>query len=75
MVGANVVMMASELLMNGVGRIAEIKADLLRWMEEHEYESVAQLRGSLSQKSVASPAAFERAHYMRAITMTEYIMP
>lgn len=68
MVGANVVMMASELLTNGIGRIAEVKADLLDWMESHEYASVAQLRGSMSQKSVASPAAFERAHYMRALT-------
>ena len=75
MVGADVVMMASELLMNGVGRIAEIKADILRWMEAHEYESVAQMRGSMSQKSVASPAAFERAHYVRAITMSQPVVP
>ena len=75
MVGANVVMMASELLMHGVGRIAEIKADMERWMIEHEYNSVLQLRGSMSQKSVASPAAFERAHYMRAITMNQPVIP
>jgi dihydroorotate dehydrogenase (fumarate) len=71
MVGATVTMMASELLQNGIPRIAEIRADLLRWLEEHEYESVTQLRGSMSQKSVAFPAAFERAHYMRAITSYE----
>ncbi|MBM4423253.1 MAG: dihydroorotate dehydrogenase-like protein [Chloroflexi bacterium] len=71
MVGARVTMMASELLLNGVGRIADIRADMLRWMEEHEYESVTQMCGSMSQKSVRSPAAFERAHYMRAITQFE----
>lgn len=75
MVGASVTMMASELILNGIRRIAEIKADMLKWMEEHEYESVSQMRGSMSQKSVVSPAAFERAHYMRAITLNEPIAP
>jgi len=75
MVGASVTMMASELILNGIQRVADIKADVIRWMEEHEYESVSQMRGSMSQKSVASPAAFERAHYMRAITMNEPVIP
>ena len=75
MVGANVIMMASELLLNGVRRIAEVKADLAHWLDEHEYESVTQLRGSLSQKSVPSPAAFERAHYLRAISLNPPITP
>lgn len=68
MAGASITMMASELLQNGIGRLAAIKADMHRWLEEHEYESVTQMRGSMSQKSVAFPAAFERAHYMRALT-------
>jgi dihydroorotate dehydrogenase (fumarate) len=42
-------------------------ADLGRWMEEHEYESIQQMRGSMSQKSVAQPAAFERANYIRVL--------
>jgi dihydroorotate dehydrogenase (fumarate) len=75
MVGADVVMMASELLINGVGRIRDIKNDMLHWLETHEYDSVAQMRGSMSQRSVASPAAFERAHYMRAISVTQPINP
>lgn len=75
MVGADVVMMASELLMNGIDRIGVVKADMLRWMEEHEYASVAQMRGSMSQRSVPSPAAFERAHYMRAISVSQPIVP
>ncbi|MBI5291624.1 MAG: dihydroorotate dehydrogenase-like protein [Chloroflexi bacterium] len=68
MAGASITMMASELLKNGIGRLTAIKADMHRWLEEHEYESVTQMRGSMSQKSVAFPAAFERAHYMRALT-------
>jgi dihydroorotate dehydrogenase (fumarate) len=67
MAGASVAMMASELLANGIGRMAEILADLERWLEEHEYESVAQMKGSMSQRGVAEPAAFERANYMKAL--------
>ena len=71
MAGASVAMLASELLQHGIGRVGEIRAGLARWMEEHEYESVAQMRGSMSQKSVSFPAAFERAHYVRAISSYE----
>jgi dihydroorotate dehydrogenase (fumarate) len=67
MAGANVTMMASELLRNGVDRIGEVLADVKLWMEEHEYESVEQMQGSMSQKSVAEPAAFERANYMKVL--------
>jgi len=71
MAGATVTMMASELLKNGVGRLAEIRRDLNKWLEEHEYESVAQLRGSMSQLHVKEPAAFERAHYVRLVGTQE----
>jgi dihydroorotate dehydrogenase (fumarate) len=67
MAGADVAMMASELLEKGAGRIAEILDAMGHWMEEHEYESVQQLRGSMSQRHVADPAAFERANYMRVL--------
>jgi dihydroorotate dehydrogenase (fumarate) len=67
MAGADVMMMASELLRNGVQRIGEVKDELQRWMEEHEYTSVAQMQGSMSQKNVAEPAAFERANYMKVL--------
>jgi len=67
MAGASVTMMASELLQNGVERIAQIRADMENWMEEHEYESVAQMQGSMSQQKVADPAAFERANYMKVL--------
>jgi len=67
MAGADVTMMCSALLKHGAGRIGEVLAELTRWMEEHEYESVRQMKGSMSQKSVADPAAFERANYMKAL--------
>ena len=64
-------MMASELLHHGLGRIREILDEMTAWMEEREYESVAQMRGSMSQKSVAEPAAFERANYMKVLQSYE----
>jgi dihydroorotate dehydrogenase (fumarate) len=67
MVGANVTMLASELLVNGVDRLRAIRADLEAWLVEREYDSVQQLRGSMSQQRVAEPAAFERAHYLRTV--------
>ncbi len=67
MAGANVTMMASELLKNGIVRISEILADVQVWMEEREYESVRQMRGSMSQINVGEPAAFERANYMKVL--------
>jgi dihydroorotate dehydrogenase (fumarate) len=68
MVGANVTMMCSALLKNGPGHLKKVLADLATWMEEHEYESVQQMRGSLSQRACPEPAAFERANYMKALT-------
>jgi dihydroorotate dehydrogenase (fumarate) len=66
--GANVTMMTSALLKNGIGHLALVEKQLRDWMEEHEYESVNQLRGSVSQIHAEDPAAFERAQYMRALT-------
>ena len=67
MAGAKVTMMASELLAHGVGRLGEILKEVTLWMEEHEYESIVQMQGSMSQKHVAEPAAFERANYMKVL--------
>jgi dihydroorotate dehydrogenase (fumarate) len=74
MAGANVAMMTSTLLEYGVGRIMHILTDLQEWMEEHEYESIEQMRGSMSQQAVAEPAAFERANYIKALnTFDQYV--
>lgn len=67
MAGASVTMMASELLRNGVQRIGLIVQEVARWLEEHEYQSLMQARGSMSQQNVAEPAAFERANYMKVL--------
>jgi dihydroorotate dehydrogenase (fumarate) len=67
MAGANITMMASELLQHGVGRIDEILRAVAAWMTEREYESVAQMIGSMSQQHCPEPAAFERANYMKVL--------
>ena len=67
MAGADVTMMCSALLKHGPGKIKEVLAEMAKWMEEHEYESVAQMKGSMSQKSAADPSSFERANYMKAL--------
>ncbi len=68
MVGADVTMLCSTIIRHGIPQIAMIERELVDWLEEHEYESVSQLKGSLSQKNCAEPAAFERAQYMKALT-------
>src|SRR5712691_10224209 len=75
MAGASVAMMASELLAHGLGRLGQILADIEGWMEENEYESIAQMKGCMSQRAVAEPAAFERANYMKALNSFDYYLP
>jgi dihydroorotate dehydrogenase (fumarate) len=70
--GADVTMLCSVLLRDGIRQIGTIERELVTWMERHEYESVRQLKGSLSQKNCADPTAFERAQYMRAISGAVY---
>lgn len=75
MAGANVTMLASELLLHGPGRIKQILEDLEQWMEKHEYSSINQMRGCMSQYAVAEPAAFERANYMKALNIFDNYLP
>lgn len=75
MAGAHVAMMASALLRYGPTHLTYLRAELVRWMEEHEYDSLAQMRGSMSQQAVAEPAAFERANYMRALNLFDQALP
>lgn len=75
MAGANVAMLASELLAHGIWRLPQILSDLQQWMEEHEYQSIAEMRGSMSQQAVLDPAAFERASYVHALQSYEYWLP
>jgi dihydroorotate dehydrogenase (fumarate) len=68
MAGAKVAMMASGLLQNGERTIAGLLSELSWWMEIHEYESIKQMQGSMSQRAVREPAAFERANYMKVLS-------
>jgi dihydroorotate dehydrogenase (fumarate) len=68
MAGAAVAMTTSALLKHGIEHLGVIRRDLVLWMEEHEYESVRQMRGSLSQRSAANPEAFERANYVKVLS-------
>ena len=67
MAGADVTMICSVLIRKGIAYIADIERELAEWLEVNEYDSVEQLKGTMSQKNCLVPEAFERAQYMRAI--------
>jgi dihydroorotate dehydrogenase (fumarate) len=67
MVGADVTMLCAALLRHGINHLQDVETGIRQWMEDHEYESVRQMKGSMSQLRCADPSAFERAQYMRAI--------
>ncbi len=69
MAGASITQLCSVLYKQGLDQIGSIEREMVRWMEEHEYESVKQMQGSLSQKNCPDPSAFERAQYMRALSI------
>ena len=68
MAGAQVAMTVSALLKHGTSHLTTMQADLVRWMEEHEYESIRQMRGSLSRRAVPDPSAFERGNYIQTLS-------
>jgi len=68
MAGASVTTITSEFLQSGVKRLPEILDEITAWMTEHEYTSIAQMKGSMSQQAVAEPALFERANYMKVLS-------
>jgi dihydroorotate dehydrogenase (fumarate) len=68
MAGARVVALTSALLHDGIGHLATLRSDMLTWMEDHEYKSIRQMQGSMSQRAVADPAAFQRANYVRVLS-------
>ena len=68
MAGADVTMLCSVLLARGIDHIRVIEREMRGWLEEHEYESVEQIKGIMSQKNCPDPSAFERAQYMRALS-------
>jgi dihydroorotate dehydrogenase (fumarate) len=74
MVGGDVTMLCSTLLRNGINHLRHIEAGLREWMEKHEYESVQQMKGSMSQIRCPDPSAFERAQYMKAVKSVQHVM-
>ncbi len=68
MVGADATMLCSVLLERGIDHLRTLEQHLHEWGEKHEYESVFQMKGSMSQRACADPSAFERAQYMRALS-------
>ena len=73
LVGADVTMQCSALLRHGVKHLRYVEHDLAEGLERHEYESVAQMQGSMSQLRCPDPSAFERAQYMRAVKGYDYV--
>jgi dihydroorotate dehydrogenase (fumarate) len=68
MAGAQVVEIASAVLKRGIEYLKTLESDLKQWMEEHEYESIRQMQGSMSQRSVADPNTFLRANYLKVLS-------
>jgi dihydroorotate dehydrogenase (fumarate) len=68
MAGARVAMMTSALLKFGIGHVSKVLFDLTDWLAEHEYESITQMQGSMSYRSVPNVDAYERANYMRVLS-------
>jgi dihydroorotate dehydrogenase (fumarate) len=68
MAGARVAMMTSALLKHGLRHAAVVLRDLTAWMDEHEYESIEQMQGSMSKRSVPDPSSFERGNYMKVLS-------
>jgi dihydroorotate dehydrogenase (fumarate) len=67
MAGASACQMVSALLHHGPGHLSVVRNDLSRWLEEHEYESLRQMQGSMSLSRVADPGAYERANYAKIL--------
>ena len=77
-VGADVAMMTSAILHSGPRHVSVVESELRSWLAEHDYTSVAQLRGSVSQATSLDASAFERANYLKTLhswTTAEHLVP
>jgi dihydroorotate dehydrogenase (fumarate) len=73
MVGADVTMLCSTLLRNGINHLRAIEQGVRQWMESHEYISISEMKGSMSQQRCSDPSTFERAQYMKAVKGNQHI--
>jgi dihydroorotate dehydrogenase (fumarate) len=67
-------MLCSTLLRNGISHLRYIEHGLMEWMDKHEYDSVSQMKGSMSQLRCPDPTAFERTQYMRAVKSVQHVL-
>lgn len=72
MVGANTTQICSALLKHGVDKMGQIRDELVKWMEDHEYESVKQMQGSMTKEKIKDPSNYERAQYMKALSTYKF---
>jgi len=70
--GADIVQLCSVLLMHGPERLRDLLTELENWLVEHEYESIRQLKGSVSQQHAIDPSAYERANYVQVLDNYSY---
>ena len=73
MAGADATMLCSSLLRHGIGHLRSLETEIATWLEQHDYESLSQIRGTMSQKNCADPGAFERAQYVHALSTYEAV--
>ncbi|OAB63542.1 dihydroorotate dehydrogenase [Leptolyngbya valderiana BDU 20041] len=71
MAGAKITQICSVLLRHGIEYIRTLEREIQHWMDEHEYESIQQMQGSMSQMYCPDKSAYERAQYMKAVTSHE----
>ena len=65
--GAHVVMLTSALLQHGIPYLRDLEAGIIHWMEQHDYDSVSQMRGAMNAAAVAEPEVFQRANYLKVL--------
>jgi dihydroorotate dehydrogenase (fumarate) len=75
MAGADVTMLCSTLMRYGIEHIQKIEMETAAWLEDHQYSSLAEIRGRMSQKNCPDPSAFERAQYVRGLSSYSSLFP
>ena len=75
MAGADVTMLCSALMRHGITHIQRIEMDLASWMEQHQHNSLRELKGIMSQQNCPDPSAFERAQYVRGLSSYTSLFP
>ena len=75
MAGADVTMLCSALMRHGIQHIQRVEMEVVAWLEKHDYKSLGEIKGIMSQKNCADPSAFERAQYVRGLSSYTSLFP